>query len=283
MGLIRADGTDRIAPLHDLGTGHQTNPDWSPDGTQFVFAMSDGERDDLWIADADGGNPHVLLDCARLCRWLDDPDWSPDGERIVYSQTKLRQSGWGTSTLETIDVATGKVRVVLGPWKRNFTAGARYSPRRPSGRLREGPQDRPWPGLRHRRGHPERGASRPAGAPGQGAHRPAAVRRHRRLEPGREAHRLLGPRRARQRGAGPVLDPSRRRRTDEDHVPGRRRRLRRRACVAAGRYGPAVQRPAVRAGQPGAARRAPRRWRTRGPAFGDDTIYGRHPRVQPIP
>ncbi len=128
VGLVRADGTDRNAPLHDVGAGHQTNPDWSPDGTQFVFIMSDGERDDLWIADAGGGDPHLLLDCARLCRWLDDPDWSPDGERIVYSQTKLRQSGSGASTLETVDVATGRIRVVLGPWKRHFTAGARYSP-----------------------------------------------------------------------------------------------------------------------------------------------------------
>jgi Tol biopolymer transport system component len=70
----------------------------------------------------------MLLDCHGSCRWLDDPDWSPDGTRIVYSRTILRPSGWGISTLETVDLATGKVRVVLGPWKRDFTAGARYSP-----------------------------------------------------------------------------------------------------------------------------------------------------------
>ena len=34
VALVRADGTDLHAPLHDLGTGHQTNPDWSPDGTR---------------------------------------------------------------------------------------------------------------------------------------------------------------------------------------------------------------------------------------------------------
>jgi len=128
VALVRADGTDRTAPLHDLGTHHQSNPDWSPDGRQLVFAMSDGERDDLWVADADGGHSRLLLDCARLCLWLDDPDWSPDGRSIVYSQTKLRQSGTGTSTLETVDVVTGLVQVLLGPWSRDFTAGARYSP-----------------------------------------------------------------------------------------------------------------------------------------------------------
>ena len=128
VALVRTDGSGRTAPLHDLGTGHQTNPDWSPDGSQLVFVMSDGERDDLWVADADGGNPRLLLDCAGPCRWLDDPDWSPDGRQILYSRAILRRSGWGIGTLETVDVATGRIRVVLGPWKRSFTAGARYSP-----------------------------------------------------------------------------------------------------------------------------------------------------------
>src|SRR6188472_977392 len=128
VALVRADGTDRVAPLHDLGTGHQTNPDWSPAGSRLVFVMSDGERDDLWVADADGGHARLLLDCARLCLSLDDPDWSPDGRSVVYSQTKLRQSGHGTATLETVDVVTGRVRVLLGPWNHDATAGARYSP-----------------------------------------------------------------------------------------------------------------------------------------------------------
>ena len=128
VALVRADGTDRTAPLHDLGTGHQTNPDWSPDGTRVVFAMNDGRRDDLWVADAEGGDAHRLLDCRGTCRWLDDPDWSPDGTEIVYSRSIQRADGWGIGTLETVDVATGKVRVVLGPWRRSFTAGARYSP-----------------------------------------------------------------------------------------------------------------------------------------------------------
>ena len=128
VAIVRTDGTDLTAPLHDLAGGNQMNPDWSPDGRRIVFAMNDGRRDDLWVADADGTDARMLLDCRGRCRWLDDPDWSPDGRRIVYSRTIERADGWGIGTLETVDVATGRIRVVLGPWKRSFTAGARYSP-----------------------------------------------------------------------------------------------------------------------------------------------------------
>ncbi len=128
VALVRQDGSGRVAPLAALGDGHQTNPDWSPDGERLVFAMNDGERDDLWVADADGSDARMLLDCSGACRWLDDPDWSPDGNEIVYSRSIQRPDGWGIGTLETVDVVTGRVSVVLGPWKRYFTAGARFSP-----------------------------------------------------------------------------------------------------------------------------------------------------------
>ena len=52
-------------PGRSLDGGDQTNPDWSPDGERFVFAMNDGKRDDLWVADADGSDAHMLLDCTR--------------------------------------------------------------------------------------------------------------------------------------------------------------------------------------------------------------------------
>ena len=127
VALVRADGSDLHAPLHDLGTSHQTNPDWSPDGTRFVFAMGDVEREGLWVADADGANARVLLDCDDDCRWLDDPDWSPDGTRVAYSCTEERDGlGWGT--LETVDVMTGEVTVLRDLGTDQFSAGARWSP-----------------------------------------------------------------------------------------------------------------------------------------------------------
>ena len=164
VALIRADGSDRNAPLHDLAGGHQSNPDWSPDGKQFVFAMSDGERDDLWVADADGATRTCCSTARCLCRWFDDPDWSPDGKQIVYSRTILRPSGWGIGTLETVAVATGQVRVVLGPWKRDFTAGARYSPDGRQVVFEKVHKTGARPGRRHRRRDPDCGAPRQARA-----------------------------------------------------------------------------------------------------------------------
>ena len=127
VALADLDGSHATYPLDDLPGGNQTNPDWSTDGTRFVFALDDGSRESLWVSDADGGNAHVLLPCAAACAWLDDPDWSPDGESIVYSRTESRgTAGWGS--LEVVDVDTGRVTVVLAARLRTFTSGARWSP-----------------------------------------------------------------------------------------------------------------------------------------------------------
>ncbi len=127
VGIANLDGSDVTYPLADLPGGHQMNPDWSPDGSQLVFAVNDGERDDLWVSGADGSEARVLLDCADTCRWLDDPSWSPDGTSVVFSRTAARgRTGWGS--LEEVDVATGEVSVILAPKVRTFTSGARWSP-----------------------------------------------------------------------------------------------------------------------------------------------------------
>jgi len=127
LGVARLDGSDVRYPLEGLPGGDQTNPEWSPDGSQVLLAVSDGGRDDLWIADADGTGARKLLDCEAACRWLDDPSWSPDGSSVVYSRTVARgRTGWGS--LERVDVTTGEVSVIVPARLRTFTAGARWSP-----------------------------------------------------------------------------------------------------------------------------------------------------------
>ena len=125
--LVAEDGTGGAALLPDFGVGNQTNPDWSPDGTQVVFVMTDGATDDLFVADAGGAGATKLLDCVAPCVYIDDPAWSPDGERIAYSRMQDRD-GVAVHTLETVEVATGRFRILLGPMTFHGTAGVRWSP-----------------------------------------------------------------------------------------------------------------------------------------------------------
>ena len=58
---------------------------WSPDGKQIVFSSTGRNRDgvrrsDIWVMDADGGNPRNLTNHP-----IDlSPDWSPDGMKIAF-------------------------------------------------------------------------------------------------------------------------------------------------------------------------------------------------------
>ena len=70
--------------------------DWSPDGTQIVFAspsfsVAGGPGSDIWIMDADGGNARNLLPAPDVDGRIIDrssPRWSPDGRQILYAETE---------------------------------------------------------------------------------------------------------------------------------------------------------------------------------------------------
>jgi len=63
-----------------------TDPEWSPDGSQIVFVSN---RDfpgglfggDICVMDADGGNVLKLTQSDGSCQ---APSWSPDGRTIAY-------------------------------------------------------------------------------------------------------------------------------------------------------------------------------------------------------
>jgi TolB protein len=95
------DGTHR-APL-TAGDTFQGDPAWSPDGTRVAYVQRDADENDyLWLADADGANPRLLVKGAST------PAWSPDGTRIAY---------WSGSNggLWVLELATGQnVSLVKG-------------------------------------------------------------------------------------------------------------------------------------------------------------------------
>lgn len=87
--VINADGTDmRQITDHPDGCGaYNKKPVWSPDGLSILFASQlktdSGQAFELFIADADGGNPHQIthLDGDRsLYSGSYHADWNPAAE-----------------------------------------------------------------------------------------------------------------------------------------------------------------------------------------------------------
>ena len=73
-----------------------TDPGWSPDGTQIAFSTDRDGSMDLWIRELESGATRKLA--ARGMSL----SWSPDGTRIAFLDPE--------SQLQVVDVATGQVR-----------------------------------------------------------------------------------------------------------------------------------------------------------------------------
>jgi Tol biopolymer transport system component len=87
---------------------NETQPDWSPDGSQIVFSLSRQDNIDLYILQVNC--PDFFSTCSVPLRRLTsefggdtDPAWSPDGSQIVYMSDEF-----GNNEIMVIDV-TGNV------------------------------------------------------------------------------------------------------------------------------------------------------------------------------
>ena len=95
LGEIYAMNPDGTNPVNL--TQSVERPDrissWSPDGKQIVFESSgiskwgDGLQWDIWMMDADGGNPRNLTNHHTQD---EAPDWSPNGNQIAFSSDRNR-------------------------------------------------------------------------------------------------------------------------------------------------------------------------------------------------
>ncbi len=89
--VMDADGGNPQNLTNDLN--NDSSPSWSPDGKRIVFSSArDGHfenefgiTDEIYVMDADGGNPQRLTENPKN-DW--SPSWSPDGKRIAFSSDR---------------------------------------------------------------------------------------------------------------------------------------------------------------------------------------------------
>ena len=94
---MEADGSDPVQ-LTDPPEGlFDTNPSWSADGTRIAFLSTRDGSFDIFVADADGGNP---LNLTRSPHIDTNPSWSPDGTMLAF-WSPTRTGGLDAFTMKT--------------------------------------------------------------------------------------------------------------------------------------------------------------------------------------
>lgn len=82
---------------------------WSPDGAKLAFLRGRGDRqrhrNDLWLADADGGDARQVTDALASIKHA---CWSPDSRWIALAAGE--EQGDSATLLWLVDVASGEVR-----------------------------------------------------------------------------------------------------------------------------------------------------------------------------
>lgn len=92
----------RAAPLL-TGRSFESQPRYSPDGTQLAYVSDQSGSDNVWIAGADGSSARQLTSRRRAL--MISPEWSRDGRTIFV--TLVDDTGPRVAELWRFDVATG--------------------------------------------------------------------------------------------------------------------------------------------------------------------------------
>ncbi len=106
--LSRADGSEgRQLTDNKTDDGEFVNYSWSPGGSQVAYAyvtgMAQGATAEVWVVNADGGTPYLLLDNALLYTEAHQPlAWSPDGQWLAV----VTQQGLVLASADGQDIRT---------------------------------------------------------------------------------------------------------------------------------------------------------------------------------
>jgi Tol biopolymer transport system component len=94
---------------------------WSFDGQSIVFQRNQDGRGNLWLMDAEGGEPRQLLgDQFNNAQ----PTWSSDNRRIVFVSNRA-----GHDNLWDLDLSSGKMRLLTtGPERIYYPSSSRNGP-----------------------------------------------------------------------------------------------------------------------------------------------------------
>jgi Tol biopolymer transport system component len=79
--LINTDGTGLVRLTSD--PGNDQYPAWSPDGSKLAFLSTRSGIAQVWVMNANGGNPQQLTSDPAPKDQV--PDWSPGGTKIAYA------------------------------------------------------------------------------------------------------------------------------------------------------------------------------------------------------
>ncbi len=76
-------------------------PMWSPDNSLIVYVSDWGGDEEIWVMDADGGNPTQLTDNDTLDT---APAWSPSGKQIIFQSNRDGDNDLYIMTIDGEDV-----------------------------------------------------------------------------------------------------------------------------------------------------------------------------------
>jgi len=122
LSVMNADGTNRLTLIKEDKLLQNSQPSWSPDGSQLVFVRDDGFYQGwIYVVNKDGSNPHQVVELSNYSSA--QPVWSPaplaDGQYKILFSDQLVPGGLTDLFLVNLD-GTGLVNLTNTPGSGEF-------------------------------------------------------------------------------------------------------------------------------------------------------------------